>query len=115
MDKFLVNKPWGNFLCYTKNELTTVKILTISPNQELSLQYHSHRSEFFRIIKGNPTVIIGDKSIEAKANDEFDIPRGVQHQIIANDNEVQVLEISFGDFDEEDIVRIKDKYGRIKK
>jgi len=34
------------------------------------------------------------------------------HQLEAKDDDVQFLEIAFGNFDEEDIVRIKDKYGR---
>ncbi len=106
-------RPWGNFVEYTHNENTTVKILTVLPGQELSLQYHAHRNEFWRILSGHPSLIIGEKQIEAKPGDEFEISADIQHQIKAVADEVQVLELSFGDFDENDIVRIKDKYGRV--
>ncbi len=112
MKKLIDNRPWGNFVEYTHNESTTVKILTILPHQELSLQYHAHRKEFWRILKGHPRLVIGEKKVEANPGDEFEITEGLQHQISANDDEVEVLEISFGDFDEQDIVRITDKYGR---
>lgn len=113
MKKLIDNRPWGNFVEYTHNESTTVKILTIEPNQSLSLQYHKHRKEFWRILSGNPTLIIGDKKVDTKTGDEFEILEGVQHEISAGNERAQVLEISFGDFDENDIVRLKDKYGRV--
>lgn len=36
-------RPWGNFERFTHNEISTVKILTVNPNEELSLQYHHNR------------------------------------------------------------------------
>ncbi|MEK7117452.1 MAG: mannose-6-phosphate isomerase, partial [Patescibacteria group bacterium] len=35
-------RPWGGFERFTKNERTTVKILTLNPEQEFSLQEHEH-------------------------------------------------------------------------
>lgn len=113
MKKLIDNRPWGNFIQYTHNELSTVKILTILPNQELSLQYHSKRREMWIVIKGHPSLIIGDKEIQANPGEEFEIEQGVEHQIKAGSDEVQIVEISFGEFDETDIVRLKDKYGRV--
>lgn len=113
MKKLIDKRPWGNFIEFTHNESTTVKILTITPHQELSLQYHNHRKEFWRVLKGHPRLIVGDKTMEGNPGDEFEIPEGFQHQIFGVDDEVEILEISFGDFDENDIVRLKDKYGRV--
>lgn len=113
MNKLLVNRPWGNFLQYTHNESTTVKILTILPQQELSLQYHNHRKEFWRVLKGNPKITIGENVVDAKPNDEFEVQEKTQHRISAGTEEVQILEIAFGNFDENDIVRTNDKYGRV--
>lgn len=112
MKKLVENRPWGNFVEYTHNEVTTIKILTVNPGQELSLQYHAHRKEFWRILKGNPSIVIGEKKVETKPGDEFEVSEGAQHQISAGKDGAEILEISFGDFDEQDIVRIKDKYGR---
>jgi len=76
------------------------------------LQYHNDRTEFWYIISGHPVVTIGEQKINAKPGDEFTIGKKELHQIEATDDAVQFLEIAYGNFDEEDIVRIKDKYGR---
>jgi mannose-6-phosphate isomerase-like protein (cupin superfamily) len=41
---FQIERPWGNFRQFTKNEFSTVKIITVRPNETLSLQSHSRRS-----------------------------------------------------------------------
>ena len=106
-------RPWGNFLQFTENESSTVKIITVDSGEQLSLQYHEHRSEFWHILSGNPTVIIGENIINAKPGDEFTIPEGIKHRIGAEHEEVTFLEIAFGEFREDDITRVEDKYGRI--
>lgn len=112
MEKRLEVRPWGNFTRYTHNEPSTVKIITVLPNQQLSLQYHEKREEFWRVLRGVATLIVGDKTIQANPGDEFYIKKGEKHRIAATGDEVEILEISFGDFDESDIVRLEDKYGR---
>jgi mannose-6-phosphate isomerase len=107
------SRPWGEFRQFSKNETTTVKLISVQAEKSLSLQYHNLRSEFWRVISGNPTIIVGDKIISATPGDEFFIPAKTQHRIRTTDNAVQILEISFGQFDEEDIVRLEDEYGRI--
>jgi len=107
-------KPWGSFVSYTENEKSTVKLLYINKGEAFSLQHHNHREEFWKIIEGNPEITIGDKKIDAHKDDEFIIPVKTNHRIYAPDDNVTVLEISLGQFDEEDIVRIEDKYGRVK-
>ncbi len=42
------------------------------------------------------------------------IPQGTRHQLISEDQDYRRLEIAYGNFDEEDIVRIDDIYGRTK-
>lgn len=113
MKTFIVKKPWGKFDQFTHNEVTTVKILSINPNASLSLQYHNHRDEFWRVISGHPFLIIGEKKVNANPGDEFIIPKLEKHQIEAKDDAVQILEISYDkNFDEKDIIRLEDKYGR---
>ena len=109
---FQIEKPWGNFRQFSHNEITTIKILTINPNTSLSLQYHNHRAEFWHVISGHPFLTIGEKKIKAKPGDEFEIQIKELHRLEAQDDAVQILEIAYGDFDEEDIVRVEDKYGR---
>lgn len=112
MKKYSEERPWGRFELFCKNEQCTVKILSVKPNEELSLQFHRHRDEFWKIIKGEATIVIGEREIEGNEGDEFSIPRGGKHRIKTGDSPVKVLEISFGHFDEKDEVRLEDKYKR---
>jgi quercetin dioxygenase-like cupin family protein len=59
-----------------------------------------------------PTLVVGDTTIEAHPGDEFFIERGSKHRISAGRDTVQILEISLGEFDEDDITRLEDRYGR---
>lgn len=111
-DKCTVNKPWGKFEQFCLNKKVTVKILTVKPQSKLSLQYHHHREEFWRVISGSGQVMLGAEIHEAKEGDEFFIKQGVQHRIMTTDSEMRVMEISYGEFDETDIVRLEDSYGR---
>lgn len=106
-------RPWGSFIEFTKNKPSTVKILIVNKSEEFSLQFHKNREEFWRVLKGTPTVIVDNKEFIAEEGDEFIIKSGEKHRISAKDTQVQILEISFGKFDEDDIERIEDKYGRI--
>jgi mannose-6-phosphate isomerase-like protein (cupin superfamily) len=106
-------RPWGNFKQFTENEISTVKIINVEVGQNLSVQYHNKRSEFWVVLEGNPLITLGEKSELAKVGDEFFIEKKMIHSIGAPNDKVQILEISFGEFDENDIVRIKDFYGRI--
>lgn len=106
------DRPWGNFEQFTQNEPTSVKIITAEPNQALSLQYHHTRDEFWYILEGKGTVVLGDEEIGAKAGDEFFIPRETKHRVKTQAERIRWLEISFGEFDENDIVRLEDKYNR---
>jgi len=106
------NRPWGKFREFTFERKSTVKMIFVKTGESLSLQYHAKRSEFWRVVQGTPEITIGEKVVKAKVGDEFFFPIGTNHRISAPDGEVEVLEISIGEFDEKDIVRLEDKYGR---
>lgn len=105
-------RPWGSFEQFIQNQLCTVKIITVAPGQALSLQYHLRRDEFWKILAGNPEIVIGERFIRGSVGEEFFVPRMEKHRILALDSLVMVLEIALGDFDEDDIVRLGDSYGR---
>jgi mannose-6-phosphate isomerase-like protein (cupin superfamily) len=111
--KNIVEKPWGSFEQFTKQDPVTVKIITVNPNESLSLQYHYKRSEFWKILSGEGELTLGDSVIDARQGDEYFIEKKQKHRIKAKESQVKILEISFGDFDENDIVRLEDKYNRI--
>ena len=105
-------RPWGNFERFTLNESTTVKIITVDPGQSLSLQTHEHRQEFWRIIGGSGTVVVGEETHQAAVGQDFFVPHHTKHRVIAGTDGIAFLEIAFGTFDEHDIVRLEDNYGR---
>lgn len=105
-------RPWGSPERFTKNETTTVKILHVLPNKRFSLQKHAHRSEFWRVIEGGGTVQIGDTIKEVAVGDEVLVPQGELHRLTGGPNGIKVLEIIFGDYDENDIERLEDDFGR---
>lgn len=106
------DRPWGSFDQFTKNEPSTVKLITVSPNKRLSLQKHSKRSEFWHIISGSGIITIGTQSLPAKSGDEFEIPIETLHRVAGGPEGLCFLEIALGDFDENDIVRTEDDFGR---
>lgn len=106
------NRPWGNFERFTLNEKTTVKIITVNAGESISLQTHEHRDEFWRVLKGSGVIRVGDKDNDAKVGDMFFTPRHSEHRILGGSDGLVCLEIAFGDFDEGDIKRLEDRYGR---
>lgn len=111
-EKIRVDRPWGNFVQFTHNEPTSVKIITVNPGESLSLQTHEKRDEFWRILSGNGHVTVGDAEFPAQPGAEFCVLRTTQHRVRGGDETLVFLEIAFGDFDEHDIVRLSDAYGR---
>ncbi len=108
-----MKSPWGLNERFTLNEETTVKILTLYPGQRPSLQYHFKRKEFWKLLDNPAKITIGNKVIKAKKGDEFTVPKKTKHRIQAYSKPVRILEISFGKFDEKDIVTLGDDYKRI--
>ena len=105
-------RPWGKFRTFVKNEPVTVKIITITAKSRFSLQKHEKRAEFWKVLVGSPKITVGEQVVEAKVRDEFEIGVGELHRIEAGEENVEVLEISTGEFDEKDIVSLEDEYGR---
>lgn len=107
----LVKKPWGNFKQFTHNELSTVKIIQVNPFQVLSLQKHKKRNEMWYFLTDG-YVQIGNKQKKVKRGNIVDIGKRVTHRLFAKNKQVLILEVSYGYFDENDIIRLEDKYGR---
>lgn len=110
---FQTERPWGNFRQFTFNTPSTVKILFVKKDEAFSLQYHNKRTEFWKILSGTPEITIGEAVVFAKPGDEFEILPKTNHRAWAIGKDAEILEISMGDFDEEDIIRLEDKYGRV--
>jgi mannose-6-phosphate isomerase-like protein (cupin superfamily) len=105
-------RPWGRFERFTLNEPSTVKIITVNPGEEFSLQQHAHRDEAWHILQGSGVVTVGDTATQVKPGEDFFVARGMKHRVEGGPEGIMFLEIAFGEFDENDITRFEDKYGR---
>lgn len=106
-------RPWGNFERFTLNEKSTVKIITVKAGEAFSLQSHKHRGEFWHIISGSGTITLDEERRTIQAGENFFSPEGHEHRMEGGPEGLKFLEIAFGDFDESDIIRIEDRYGRV--
>jgi mannose-6-phosphate isomerase-like protein (cupin superfamily) len=107
------SRPWGRFEKFHENKSCTVKLIYVNANSRLSLQYHKKRSEFWKVIKGTAMVEIDEKRIVLGEGETITIPRQAKHRVRALDSQCIILEISYGRFDENDIVRLEDDYQRV--
>jgi mannose-6-phosphate isomerase len=111
---FTIVRPWGQFRQLTHNSLSTVKVHRVKPGEATSWQSHTKRSEFWYIVSGDGKVIIDDKEYEITPDAEFVASVGAKHRWMAGPSGIIIVEVAMGDFDEEDIIRYEDKYGRVK-
>jgi mannose-6-phosphate isomerase len=112
LELYQEDRPWGYFRQFCKDTPVTVKIIVIKAEEALSLQSHAKRSEFWRVVVGSGEAEIGGNSQPIGVGDELMISAGVKHRLSAGVYGLEILEISFGEFDENDITRYDDKYGR---
>jgi mannose-6-phosphate isomerase len=111
-DILLDERPWGSFRQYCLNEPTTVKLISVHQGGTLSLQRHRQRDELWIVLDDGLIVEIEGERYEAVAGDEFFIPKGTIHRVSAPDRDARFVEVAFGAFDEDDIERLEDRYGR---
>ena len=112
METVKVEKPWGNFEQYVLNKECTVKIITVNKGKRLSKQKHKHRSEFWVALDEGLIAEVDNEIFKLKSGDKINIPVGSTHRLSSTNDNARILEISFGKFDENDIERIEDDYGR---
>ncbi len=108
-----VSRPWGTFKQFANNEDCTVSLMSVLPGQRLSLQSHTGRAELWIVIDDGATIQVGDRIWEARAGDEVWIKADEKHRLSNNRNEpVRVLEVAFGNWQQDDIRRYEDDYER---
>jgi len=137
------HRPWGEYSLYSDNAPCTVKILYIKKDEMLSMQYHFMRDQFYLLLDDDFIIeysssevpdttlyeINDSKRIEGfdiflsnniiqtngKNGDMFGFRRKIVHRAhyMGNKECGRILDIAFGVNDENDIVRIRDKYGRV--
>ena len=110
---FVSERPWGSFQQLTLNEPTTVKIITVDPGHRLSLQTHQHRAELWQVLDVPIDVTVGEETWSAVPGEQVWVAQGAVHRMAnSGDRAGRVLEVGYGHFDEDDIVRLEDDYSR---
>lgn len=119
-EKMYSSRPWGSFEVLNKfsGDFGKVKVkrLTVDPGGVLSKQYHNHRSEHWICLRGAGRYLNGSTKGTIRTGESIYIPAGVEHRL---ENSgilpLEILEVQMGEsVAEEDIVRLEDKYGRLK-
>lgn len=114
-------RPWGGWSLYRANsKVASVKILTLNPRGKLSVQKHEKRAEEWYLVAGKVKIYRGKESdklneiILEQRNENVVIPQGVWHSLEnIGEQGALIVEVATGFYDEEDIERAQDKYGRV--
>ena len=109
------DRQWGYFENLIEEKTYKVKKLIIYPGQKISFQFHNYRNEKWFAVKGKGLVYIEDEKLKCKKGSFFEIRKGQTHSLenIGKLN-LEIIEIQLGKkVVEEDIVRLKDIYGRV--
>jgi len=107
-----VTRPWGSFRQFAHNSEVTVSLMSVEPGQRLSLQSHRNRAELWIVMDAGAVVQVNDDTYRPEAGAEIWIPAGARHRLSSAGQRVRVLEVAFGDWQQEDITRYDDDYKR---
>ncbi len=86
--------------------------MTVKEGQCLSFQSHHRRSELWIVLTEGCEIQLGAEIQHPAVGAEFWIPAGTPHRLRSRSGNVIVLEVAFGDWQQEDITRYQDDYGR---
>lgn len=107
-------KPWGYELRWAITERYLGKVLHISKDEALSLQYHNRKDESILLLNGLMDLELDDDDGALQVHrlhpgDSKRIRPGRRHRMTAVED-CDVFEVSTPDMD--DVVRLEDRYGR---
>ena len=113
-------RPWGNFRVLSelsnqgRSKDVIIKRLEVYPGKRLSYQQHELRSEHWYVISGKGLAIINDETISISPSESVEINVGDKHRL---DNRqgtenLIIIEIITGEFDEYDNQRLEDDFDR---
>ncbi len=108
------DRPWGRFEVLAEHGSHKVKRITVGAGQRLSYQRHARRSEHWFVVEGEGTVTLDGMTSALGPGAALDVPVGVAHRIEnAGPSPLVFIEVQHGEgFEEDDIERLDDDYGR---
>ncbi len=109
-----VKRPWGSYTLLDLGAGFKIKLVEVKPKHSLSLQYHKKRSEHWVVVEGKAKIIKGKKSYCVNSNESTFIPVSCVHRLSnIGDSVLKIVEVQTGNYlEEDDIVRLKDDFGR---
>ena len=110
-----IYRPWGNYISIAEDPRWQIKLIVVHPGQSLSLQKHNHRSEHWVVVNGTAKVEIDNEVQILSENESSYIPIGSVHRLSnPGQKPLKLVEVQSGSYlGEDDIIRLKDDYGRI--
>jgi cytidyltransferase-like protein len=110
------SRPWGEYYGWDQGANWNLKTIYIKPKSRLSLQYHHRRTECWLLVEGDATATVHDSrgkatKVPLKKGVTYCIGKKQVHRLESKKGGI-VVEVAYGAFDEEDIVRIEDDHGR---
>jgi mannose-6-phosphate isomerase len=108
-----VHRPWGSFEQYAHNREVTVSLMTVEPGKRLSMQSHTGRAELWIVLDEGAVIEVNDVVYDHPAvGEKIWIPVNSRHRLSSTQKSVRVLEVAFGNWQQEDITRYADDYNR---
>jgi mannose-6-phosphate isomerase len=109
-----VEKPWGYELWWARTDRYVGKLIHINKGQALSLQYHNKKDETIYVQSGRMLFEIGPRADalerrEMGPGDVIHVAPPTVHRMTAIED-TDIFEVSTPEV--EDVVRLKDLYGR---
>jgi mannose-6-phosphate isomerase len=107
-------RPWGTFTVLDDSGTHKVKRMVVDPGRRLSYQRHSHRAEHWFVVAGTALVTLDGAEQRLVPGDAIDIAQGAAHRIEnVGSEELVFVEVQHGtSFEEDDIERLDDDFGR---
>ncbi|MBD3920704.1 cupin domain-containing protein [Paenibacillus sp. PR3] len=105
-------RRWGryrvlDFIKYPDGSQVLTKRIHISPNCNLSYQYHLKRREVWTIVSGSGEMVLDGRHVNVTSGDIIVVQPNMRHSIRAL-TELEIIEVQTGDeLIEEDIVRLE--------
>ncbi len=105
----IVGKPWGREIWIVEEPEYAGKILEINQGFQTSLHYHQKKKESLYLLEGKLKVISPEKEFILEEGQTLTLNPTDVHRFFA-ETDVKILEVSLPYL--EDVVRVKDDYGR---
>jgi mannose-6-phosphate isomerase len=107
-------RPWGRYEVLQESATHKVKCIWMKPGFRLSYQRHKHRAEHWYIVQGTGIITIDGEESPVGPGSTVEFPIGTLHRLAnTGSEEIIFVEVQTGtSFDESDIERVEDDYGR---